>query len=187
MYTKDYVNELIILIKELDKRIKEYKQVNDLYDFIDIAKLAIKIVDENENIRLELKNYFNEIMVDEYQDTNDLQELFISLISNNNVYMVGDVKQSIYRFRNANPDIFREKYNKYKEGIGGIKIDLLKNFRSRSEVLDNVNLIFDYMMDDYIGGANYIESHRMIFGNDSYINEGKTEQNNNMEIGRAHV
>ena len=182
MYTKDYVNELIILIKELDKRIKEYKQVNDLYDFIDIAKLAIKIVDENENIRLELKNYFNEIMVDEYQDTNDLQELFISLISNNNVYMVGDVKQSIYRFRNANPDIFREKYNKYKEGLGGIKIDLLKNFRSRSEVLDNVNLIFDYMMDDYIGGANYIESHRMIFGNDSYINEGKTEQNNNMEI-----
>ena len=182
MYTKDYVNELIILIKELDKRIKEYKQVNDLYDFIDIAKLAIKIVDENENIRLELKNYFNEIMVDEYQDTNDLQELFISLISNNNVYMVGDVKQSIYRFRNANPDIFREKYNKYKEGLGGIKIDLLKNFRSREEVLDNVNLIFDYMMDDYIGGANYIESHRMIFGNDSYINEGKTEQNNNMEI-----
>ena len=182
MYTKDYVNELIILIKELDKRIKEYKQINDLYDFIDIAKLAIKIVDKNENIRLELKNYFNEIMVDEYQDTNDLQELFISLISNNNVYMVGDVKQSIYRFRNANPDIFREKYNKYKDGLGGIKIDLLKNFRSRSEVLDNVNLIFDYMMDDYIGGANYIESHRMIFGNDSYINEGKTEQNNNMEI-----
>lgn len=182
MYTKDYVNELIILIRELDKRVNEYKKENDLYDFIDIAKLAIKIVDENENIRLELKNYFNEIMVDEYQDTNDLQELFISLISNNNVYMVGDVKQSIYRFRNANPDIFREKYNKYKEGMGGIKIDLLKNFRSRSEVLDNVNLIFDYMMDDFIGGANYIESHRMVFGNDSYINEGATNQNNNMEI-----
>ena len=182
MYTKDYVNELIILIKELDKRINNYKQENDLYDFIDISKLAIKIVDENENIRLELRDYFNEIMVDEYQDTNDLQELFISLISNNNVYMVGDVKQSIYRFRNANPDIFREKYNKYKDNNGGIKIDLLKNFRSRSEVLDNVNLIFDYMMDDNIGGANYIESHRMVFGNDSYINEGKTNQNNNMEI-----
>ncbi len=182
MYTKDYVEELIVLIKELDKRINNYKQENDLYDFIDISKLAIKIVDENESIRFELRDYFNEIMVDEYQDTNDLQEYFISLISNNNVYMVGDVKQSIYRFRNANPDIFREKYNKYSLGDGGIKIDLLKNFRSREEVLNNVNLIFDYMMDDNIGGANYIESHRMIFGNNSYIKEGKTDQNNNMEI-----
>ena len=183
MLTKDYVSEFIILIKELDNRINKYKQENDLYDFIDISKLAIKIVEENENIKEELKNNFNEIMIDEYQDTNDLQEYFISLISKgNNVYMVGDVKQSIYRFRNANPDLFSYKYNNYKVNNGGIKIDLLNNFRSRREVLDNVNLIFDYIMDNYIGGANYIESHRMIAGNKSYDNEGKTNQNNNMEI-----
>ena len=182
MLTKDYVIELISLIKKLDQRINEYKYENDLYDFIDISKLAIKLVNDNPDIRKELKEYFNEILVDEYQDTNDLQEYFINLISNNNVYMVGDIKQSIYRFRNANPDIFRLKYNDYSKHMGGFKIDLLKNFRSRSEVLDNVNLIFDYIMDDYIGGANYIESHRMVPGNINYDNEGKTNQNNNLEI-----
>ena len=182
LLTKDYVNELIILIRKLNNKINEFKFNNDLYDFIDISKLAIKVVEENENIRLELRDYFKEILVDEYQDTNDLQEYFINLIGNNNIYMVGDIKQSIYRFRNANPDIFRSKYNNYSTGNGGLKIDLLKNFRSRKEVLDNVNLIFDYIMDDYIGGANYTESHRMVAGNISYDNEGKTNQNYNMEI-----
>ena len=182
LLTKDYVNELIILIRKLNNKINEFKFNNDLYDFIDISKLAIKVVSENENIRLELRDYFEEILVDEYQDTNDLQEYFINLISNNNVYMVGDIKQSIYRFRNANPDIFRKKYNDYASGNGGLKIDLLKNFRSRKEVLNNVNLIFDYIMDDYIGGANYTESHRMVAGNVSYDNEGMTNQNYNMDI-----
>ena len=72
-------------------------------------------MEENEEIREEIKYSFKEIMVDEYQDTNDIQELFIGMIANNNVYMVGDVKQSIYRFRNANPDIFRDKYNSYQK------------------------------------------------------------------------
>ena len=78
-------------------------------------------------------------MVDEYQDTSDLQETLVNLISNNNVYMVGDIKQSIYRFRNANPLIFKNKYDKYSKEDGGIKIDLLKNFRSRDTVLENIN------------------------------------------------
>ena len=95
------------------------------------------------DIREEIKNSFQEIMVDEYQDTSDLQEKFISLISRDNVYMVGDIKQSIYRFRNANPDIFREKYNLYRDTSKGEKIDLLKNFRSREEVLDDINLLFE--------------------------------------------
>lgn len=101
-------------------------------------------------------------MIDEYQDTNDLQEILINTISNNNVYMVGDIKQSIYRFRNANPDIFKEKYNKYSNHIGGEKIDLNKNFRSREEVLNNINLLFNKVMDESIGGADYIKSHQMI-------------------------
>ena len=180
--TKDYIEAIIRIIKKLDKKINDYKYENDLYDFIDICKLAIKIVKENKNICEEIKNSFNEIMVDEYQDTSDLQEEFISLISNNNVYVVGDVKQSIYRFRNANPDIFREKYNSYSENINGKKIDLLKNFRSRSEVLNNINLIFNYIMNELIGGAEYKETHQMIPGNITYDNEGKTNQNNNLEI-----
>jgi ATP-dependent helicase/nuclease subunit A len=96
--------------------------------------------------------------------------------------MVGDVKQSIYRFRNANPNIFRYKYNCYAKGLGGIKIDLLKNFRSREEVLSNINLIFDYIMSDLIGGADYIKEHEMVFGNIAYNEEGKTNQNNNFEL-----
>ena len=80
-----------------------------MFEFNDISKLAIKLIKTNEEVRTNLKNSFKEIMIDEYQDTSDMQETFISLIENNNVYMVGDVKQSIYRFRNANPDIFKIK------------------------------------------------------------------------------
>ena len=153
-----------------------------MYEFNDIAKMAISVLEQNENIRLELKNYYNEIMVDEYQDTNDIQEKFISLIENNNVYMVGDIKQSIYRFRNANPNIFRNKYNNYEKLNGGIKIDLLQNFRSREEVLNNINDVFKLVMDDKIGGAEYEKTHQMQFGNKSYIKEGLINQNNDFEI-----
>ena len=180
--TKEYIEIILYIIKELDKKIYSFKQESEMYEFNDIAKMSIKVLEENENIRLELKNYYNEIMVDEYQDTNDIQEKFISLIENNNVYMVGDIKQSIYRFRNANPNIFRNKYNNYEKLNGGIKIDLLKNFRSRFEVLDNINLIFNLVMDDKIGGAEYRETHQMIFGNTSYIEEGKIEEKHNFEI-----
>ncbi len=180
--TKPYVRKIINIIQRLDMAINNYKEEQDLYDFIDVSKMAIKLVRENENIREEIKNFFCEIMVDEYQDTSDLQEEFINLISNNNLYMVGDIKQSIYRFRNANPHIFHHKYMEYEKEQGGIKIDLLKNFRSREEVLNNINLIFDLIMDDHYGGADYVSSHRMCFGNTSYIEEGMTKQNNNFEI-----
>ncbi len=180
--TKDYVSIIVELLKEYLIRINKYKLENEMYEFNDIAIFAIKILEENENIKDEVKYSLNEIMVDEYQDTNDIQETFISLIENKNVYMVGDIKQSIYRFRNANPYIFKNKYDKYSKLDGGIKIDLLKNFRSRDEVLSNINSIFDHVMDDYLGGAKYFESHRMVFGNDTYINEGKTSQDYNLDV-----
>ena len=96
--------------------------------------------------------------------------------------MVGDIKQSIYRFRNANPYIFKNKYDTYRDTDQGIKIDLVKNFRSRKEVLANINLLFDLFMDDDIGGADYKVSHRMVFGNNTYIEQGLTEQNYDMEV-----
>ena len=180
--TKDTIEVILNIIKEYFEKLTEYKNKNEVYDFQDIAMLAIKLLKENEEVRNELKDTFKEIMIDEYQDTNDIQETFISYISNNNVYMVGDIKQSIYRFRNANPYIFKDKYDRYSLHNGGIKIDLLKNFRSRKEVLDNINLIFNYIMDDVIGGADYIKSHQMVFGNLSYIEKGSTDQDYNMEI-----
>lgn len=180
--TKDYKEVIIDILKEFDKYVMSYKYENDIYEFTDIANLAIKLVKENMSVKEELKSSFKEIMIDEYQDTNDLQEILINMISNNNVYMVGDIKQSIYRFRNANPDIFKEKYNKYSNHIGGEKIDLNKNFRSREEVLNNINLLFNKVMDESIGGADYIKSHQMIFGNKSYIKKGKTLQNYDFEL-----
>lgn len=180
--TKEYVKQIINIILTLNRKLTNYKMQNEMYEFNDIANLSIKILRENEEIKSEIKNKLNEIMIDEYQDTNDIQEEFISLISNNNVYMVGDIKQSIYRFRNANPYIFKNKYDSYKDNKGGIKIDLNKNFRSREEVLNNINYIFELIMDDFIGGANYRDSHKMIFGNIAYNNEGKINQNNNFEV-----
>ena len=180
--TKDYVAVIIDIILNLTKKINFYKYQNDLYEFNDIALLAIKIVKENPDIALELRDSFKEIMIDEYQDTNDLQEEFIKYIASNNVYMVGDIKQSIYRFRNANPHIFKNKYDNYSKEIEGIKIDLNKNFRSRKEVLDDINLIFNLIMNDDIGGADYLQNQQMVFGNNTYLNEGKTNQNYNLEI-----
>lgn len=180
--TKDYKEVIIDILKDFDECVISYKYENDIYEFTDIANLAIKLVKENVSVKEGLKSSFKEIMIDEYQDTNDLQEILINMISDNNVYMVGDIKQSIYRFRNANPDIFKEKYNKYSNHIGGEKIDLNKNFRSREEVLNNINLLFNKVMDESIGGADYIKSHQMIFGNKSYINKGKTIQNYDFEL-----
>ena len=180
--TMSYAKSIITIIKKFDEKLNAYKRANDMYEFNDIAKLAIKIVDVYPEVQMEMKNKFSEILLDEYQDTSDLQEKFISCISNNNVYMVGDIKQSIYRFRNANPYIFKNKYDNYAKSNGGIKIDLMKNFRSRREVLYNINEIFDHVMDDSIGGAEYQNGHQMIFGNTSYEENGNTGDNHNFEF-----
>ena len=179
--TLPYVRVIIDIIRKLDREVSLYKNKNEIYEFNDIAHMAISVVKDNLDVRLELRDYFNEIMVDEYQDTSSIQEEFINLISNNNVYMVGDIKQSIYRFRNANPYIFQDKYDRYSNGNDGVKIDLLKNFRSRSETLFNINEIFNLIMDNDIGNANYIESHNMVYGNTLYDNED-TKENNYLEI-----
>lgn len=180
--TKDTVLTILDIIKKFLLEIEKYKKENDIYTFNDISKLSIKILKENENIREELKNSFKEIMIDEYQDTNDVQETFIRMISNNNVYMVGDIKQSIYRFRGSNPEIFKEKYSNYSKDIGGYKIDLIKNFRSRSEVLDNINKIFCLIMDYNLGSAEYSVSHQMVYGNTAYDIEKVNGFNYNFRV-----
>ena len=116
-------------------------------------------------------------MIDEYQDTSLLQEEFVKLISSNNVYMVGDIKQSIYAFRNARSDIFKDKYDRYKVSKVDETIDMKKNFRSRKEVLDDINTIFSIIMSDEIGGANYKKDHMIDFGNQDYL-IGKSDKQN---------
>ena len=180
--TKDYVQAIIDIILKLDEKILEYKREKSSFEFIDISKMAIQIVREYPSIREEIKHTYQEIMIDEYQDTNDLQEMFIKEIENHNVYMVGDIKQSIYRFRNANPRIFREKYEQYKKHIHGEKIDLLENFRSRKEVLININEIFQLLMIPDLGGVDYEDHHAMIYGNHVYDELGENDQDHHLEI-----
>lgn len=167
--TKTSAQIIIEILKELDDKIEKYKKEKNIYEFFDISNMAIQILNTNEKVRENIKKQYYEILVDEYQDTNDIQEKFISLIEKNNVYMVGDIKQSIYRFRNTNPKLFKLKYDNYSTKEGGIKIDLNKNFRSREEVLAGVNKIFDQVMSENIGGADYKKSHRMTFGNQAYL------------------
>lgn len=179
---KASVEIIISILKQYRIKISDYKKEHNSYEFYDIALMAIELMKQNSYIANEYKNNINEIMIDEYQDTNDIQDYFISLIANNNIYMVGDVKQSIYGFRNANPNIFMTKYDNYKNNIGGKAIDLNRNFRSRSEVISAINNIFNKIMDQNIGGADYINHHQMIFGNLSYNEKGYTNQNNELEI-----
>ncbi len=180
--TKKFALEILKITDNFDKRVKSMKLKENIFDFLDIEKFAIDILRENKDVREYYKEKFNEILIDEYQDTSDIQEYFTDLIAKNNVYMVGDIKQSIYRFRNANPDIFKDKFINYGNSINGKRIDLNKNFRSREEVLLDINLMFDKIMDIPIGGANYKEEHRLVFGNTSYNEDFKNENNNNFEI-----
>lgn len=184
--TKEYVQIILEIIQKLDDKLVAYKRKYDLYEFGDIATLAIRLVKEEKLVKQEFKDTFHEILVDEYQDTSDLQEMFLKEIAHNNLYMVGDMKQSIYRFRNANPKIFKEKYDSYSVNEGGSKIDLNKNFRSRNTVLSGINHIFNLIMDHEIGGADYEKEHQLIFGNLSYTNQGSTKQNMDLEILDYH-
>lgn len=175
--TKPYLEVIINLIKQYNHQILEFKTKLNAFEFNDIMRFSINILENNPDILNEIKTNTKEIMVDEYQDTNDIGEYFLSLISDNNLYMVGDVKQSIYKFRNANPKIFTNTYYSYQNGLG-ISIDLNKNFRSREEVINNINLIFKPIMDDFIGGVKYDSKQELVCGNKEYIQT----DNNDMEI-----
>ena len=180
--TKETVFTILDIVKKYLSEVEQYKQDNNIYTFSDISRLSIKILKESESIRNELRDSFKEIMIDEYQDTNDVQDIFISMIANDNVYMVGDIKQSIYRFRGSNPNIFKEKYSNYSNNIGGYKIDLIKNFRSRFEVLDNINKVFDLIMDSSLGSAEYKETHEMVYGNTAYDTEKMNDFDYDFEV-----
>lgn len=183
--TRDTVESIITIIKKYEEKVLSFKKKHNMFEFSDIGRFAIQILEKYPKIRDAYKEETAEIMIDEYQDTNDIGDYFVSLIANHNVYMVGDVKQSIYGFRNANPYLFMEKYEQYKKGQDGQTIDLVKNFRSRKEVLDGINAIFGEIMDLKMGGAAYLEGHQMLFGNQMY-EENKGKQNQQLEILDYH-
>ena len=162
--TKPYASVLIDIAKEVYQGMLDFMKEKNSYSFSDIASLARRLLDDK-TILSEIKNKYKYIMIDEYQDCSDLQESFISSISNDNVFMVGDIKQSIYRFRNANPDIFAEKLSKYGKDEDGHAIYLQKNFRSRLEVIDFVNDLFGKIMSEEVGDVDYEKGQSLEFGN----------------------
>ncbi len=180
--TKDFMDVITNILLRLDDKVWTWKQAHQAYEFHDISRMSLELLKNHEDIRTSIKNSFSEILVDEYQDTNDIQEEFISYIANHNVYMVGDIKQSIYQFRNANPYIFKNKYDRYREHLDGEKIDLIKNFRSRKEVLADINTLFIPIMDNEIGGADYEAEHQMVPGNVRYDELGTTGEDYHMDI-----
>ena len=155
------------LVKDFHKRFTEKKREKNLLDFNDIEHAALEILKNNE-IADEYRKHFEVIFVDEYQDSSIIQETLIQRISRgNNVYMVGDVKQSIYKFRLAEPEIFIDKYNDFRDGARpGMRIDLNRNFRSKGNIIKSVNAVFRNIMDRSTGGIDYDEDAELHMGGD---------------------
>lgn len=169
----------ISVTKKYMENFKIFKKEQNLIDFSDMEHLAIKLLLKEENGELVptdtayfYRDYYEEIMVDEYQDTNSVQETILSVLSKQtedfgNRFMVGDIKQSIYGFRLAKPDIFIEKYKNYSMDEGrDLRIDLSKNFRSRREVVDAVNRIFESIMSEDVGNIEYDDAAHLYVGAD---------------------
>ncbi|MDU4737473.1 helicase-exonuclease AddAB subunit AddA [Clostridium sp.] len=183
-----YMKMISQLTLEFINRFKEKKRERNILDFNDLEHLCLKILIENDeednicssSVAKGFREYFDEVLVDEYQDSNNVQEAIIDLVSrktleNPNVFMVGDVKQSIYRFRQAKPELFLDKYNRYplEDGDLNRKIQLYKNFRSREEVISGVNYIFKEVMSKTVGELEY--------NDDEALNLGANYKENNDE------
>ena len=164
----DTLKLLYNLVECFEDEFTKRKKEKNIVDFSDIEHLALKIlVDENGRPTEIAKKYdFNEIEIDEYQDSNSVQEYILKSVSNGkNIFMVGDVKQSIYKFRQANPKLFLQKYNEYilpKDNVEeNTKILLYKNFRSRKDILDITNLVFTNIMSEKLGEIEYTEEEAL--------------------------
>ncbi|MBO5987745.1 MAG: helicase-exonuclease AddAB subunit AddA [Lachnospiraceae bacterium] len=180
------VCELIDLVLSFDRRMKEKKQEKKIIDFNDMEHFALDILLKRDpnggepqptQVAKQYQEYFYEILIDEYQDSNLVQEYLLRAVSGEasehyNRFMVGDVKQSIYRFRLARPELFLEKYHKYQNTGALRRIDLSKNFRSRAEVIDAVNNTFRRTMCTDIGGLEYDDAAALWLGAEYPANEG---------------
>jgi len=167
------------IILEFSEKFAARKREKNIVDFNDIEHFALKILVkrnddgsiEDTEVAKKYKSKFQEIAIDEYQDSNYVQEYILTSVSKgNNIFMVGDVKQSIYKFRQACPDLFLDKYAKYNlksDGVkNGQKIQLFKNFRSRANILDVTNIIFENIMSNKLGDIDYNENEFLNLGAD---------------------
>lgn len=166
---KPDIELLLEIEEELRKRLMDYKKQYSCYTFGDIGNFALELLTEHEEVSKEIAHRFTYIMVDEYQDTNDFQELFLNslLKYGSHLFCVGDAKQAIYAFRNSNVQLFRKREKEYEEGDQNkhAVIYMNRNYRSRAPLLHDINYIFDsYMTEDH-GDIDYKkESEQLIYG-----------------------
>ncbi|MBR3280492.1 MAG: helicase-exonuclease AddAB subunit AddA [Clostridia bacterium] len=180
-YNNIYINLKTIanLVIDFSRCFMNKKLEKNILDFNDIEHFALLLLTNNEEIANVYKDKFDEIMIDEYQDSNLIQENILNAISNNKMFMVGDVKQSIYRFRQARPDIFLNKYNTYVNASDdnqdeiNKKILLFKNFRSNNNIIEQVNHIFKNIMSKDVGEIDYNSDEYLKFGADYYEHNGE--------------
>ncbi|WP_137601400.1 helicase-exonuclease AddAB subunit AddA [Paucilactobacillus nenjiangensis] len=177
---KNVTRETEILVAKLVEVVKAYrvafaaeKQLKHTLDFNDLEHFAYQILTnespEGQAVVEQLKSHYTEVMVDEYQDTNQLQESILQQIVSKepgNMFMVGDVKQSIYQFRQADPSLFMGKYDQYRQSSNadGEAIVLAENFRSVGNVINFTNLIFEQLMDSNVGEMEYDDDAHLKFG-----------------------
>ena len=172
-YMYSPMSALYNIIVDLSETFKSKKTEKAIVDFSDVEHYALDILKIPE-IGDIFKKKYNYIFIDEYQDSNRLQETLIEQIKrDNNLFMVGDVKQSIYRFRLADPGLFLEKYMMYQKGSDdlNVRVDLMKNFRSRKEILDGTNYVFKNIMSEKIGEIEYTEENFLNCGTDFISND----------------
>lgn len=170
-----------LLIQMFDERFSKKKADKNLLDFSDIEHLCLKLFESNPDVIDEYKDKYKEILIDEYQDSNLIQESILNMIATGNVFMVGDVKQSIYKFRQARPELFLAKYNDYSMYDGSEetnkspenKILLFKNFRSNENIIDAVNFIFKNIMFKETGEIDYTEEEFLKYGATHYNYDGE--------------
>ena len=163
----DLAKTFQVFMRDFVVAYRQRKREENAFEFADISHYTIEILENYPQVRQEYQERFHEVMVDEYQDTNHIQERMLELLSNgHNRFMVGDIKQSIYRFRQADPQIFNEKFHSFaQDGKEGQLILLKENFRSSSEVLDATNDVFKHLMDEEVGEISYDSMHQLVFGN----------------------
>ncbi|WP_414054078.1 helicase-exonuclease AddAB subunit AddA [Macrococcus equi] len=177
------VEALTQLTEKIMLHFSALKRERKIIDFSDYEHFALKILlnnNEPTEIALALRAQYHEILVDEYQDTNRVQESIIQAIKKHpekhgNLFMVGDVKQSIYKFRQAEPELFLQKYAEFKANQSGKVIELSKNFRSRESVIDDTNAIFERIMDESIGDIDYNDDQKLYYGAPYDMNRTFTE------------
>ncbi len=198
VYAQTYpaLSALVRITFEFMKRVNETKREKNSFSFADIEHMAFNVLCEKDAsgdevptaVAGEMANRFDEIMIDEYQDSSYLQEYMLKSVSGEfgekipNLFMVGDVKQSIYSFRQARPELFERKYKSFKDEGLHRKIDLSQNFRSRKSVLDSVNVLLAPVMKEDMTEIEYDDAAALHFGSEAYLEDDPVNPAYNTEI-----